>query len=322
MFNTNIILETQPKRLEFSDILDKVSEYDIFKRYIGDFKIGKSYNSPLREDPNPSFGIFVSNRDGTLLYKDLANGECGSVFKFVKKLRGYTTYKETLEEIQKEMNLDQIQIRASRRTFVSKPTEIKVVRRPFSEKDLLFWKQFGISKETLEEYKVNALSRFLVNGEVKGKHESDNPIYSYKVFNKFKIYRPLARKFDKWRGNLSNLDIQGYEQLSENGNLLILTKSLKDVMTLHEMGYEAIAPPSESTIISTIAMDTIKGRFKRIVIFYDRDRTGMQFTRKLAKEYDLDFVFINKKHKTKDISDLVKKVGYAKAANIFEQMIN
>mgnify|MGYP003584421069 CR=1 FL=1 len=47
-----------------------------------------------------------------------------------------------------------------------------------------------------------------------------------------------------------------------------------------------------------------------------------ELEQKLAKEYDLDFIFINKKHKTKDISDLVKKVGYAKAANIFEQMIN
>ena len=138
-------------------------------------------------------------------------------------------------------------------------------------------------------------------------------MYAYKVFNKFKIYRPLSDKSIKWRGNLGSLDIQGFEQLPEKGNLLIITKSLKDVMVLYELGYNSIAPASESTVIPEIAMGNIKKRFKKIVVFYDRDATGMKFARKMVNQYNLDFMFIDKKHETKDISDFVKKFGIKKA---------
>ena len=43
-------------------ILSKVTEYDIYAKYIGQFKVGMIYNSPFRKDKNPSFGIFYSKR--------------------------------------------------------------------------------------------------------------------------------------------------------------------------------------------------------------------------------------------------------------------
>ena len=63
MLNTNIALNIFKKDYTLSDILIKVSQYDLFKKYIGDFKICKIYHSPFREDPSPSFGIFSSNKD-------------------------------------------------------------------------------------------------------------------------------------------------------------------------------------------------------------------------------------------------------------------
>ena len=49
------------------------------------------------------------------------------------------------------------------------------------------------------------------------------------------------------------------------------------------------------------------------MVFYDRDATGMKFARKMVNQYNLDFMFIDKKHETKDISDFVKKFGIKKA---------
>ena len=74
-------------------------------------------------------------------------------------------------------------------------------------------------------------------------------MYAYKVFDKFKIYRPLASKYTKWRTNLTTSDVQGLAQIPEKGDLLIITKSLKDVMVLYEMGYTAISAASETTFI-------------------------------------------------------------------------
>lgn len=309
------------------DVLARVSEYDIFAKYIGEFKIGYIYKSPLREDNNPSFGIFVSHKTGSLLYKDLASDDCGNVFKFVKRLKNLSTYKDTILEIIKDFNIDSKNTgdslaRSTAHTIKQRDTVITVVRKKFNETDMKFWSAFGISRDVLETYKVAAISKYLVNGVIKGGYEQVSPLYCYKVFNKFKIYKPFGSKIMKWRGNLNSLDIQGFEQLPDKGELLIITKSLKDVMVLHEMGYDAVAPSSESTHIPEIVMNNLKRRFKRIIIFYDRDRAGMEFARKLSRTYHLNAIFINKKYKIKDISDLVKNLGYAKALSIFTKMID
>ena len=49
-----------PITLEY--ILSKVTEYDIYAHYLGQFKVGMIYQSPFRKDKNPSFGIFYSKR--------------------------------------------------------------------------------------------------------------------------------------------------------------------------------------------------------------------------------------------------------------------
>jgi len=325
MYNTNTVLnQSAEHKITMNSILEKVTDYDIFSKYIGDFKIGYIYNSPLREDNNPSFGVFVSRKTGDLLYKDLASDDCGNVFKFVKRLKNLKTYEETLKVISEDMNINGLKLMLSseNKQRLIKDTIINVVRKPLNLTDIKFWNSFGISKETLKTYNVSPISKFLINGIVKGTYEIESPLYCYKVFNKFKIYKPFGSKMIKWRGNLNALDIQGFEQLPEKGELLIITKSLKDVMVLSEMGYDAIAPSSESTMIPEIVMNNLKRRFKRIILFYDRDRAGLEFARKLVKKFGLDFFFINKKYKTKDISDLVKGSGYAKALSIFNEMVN
>jgi hypothetical protein len=307
-----------------SDVLEIVSEYDIFRKYIGDIRVGQTIKSPLREDSNPSFGIFVSNRDNALLYKDLANGDCGDAFKFVKNLFGLRKYSEVMSQIISDFNVGYKMSNkpSSKYTFVSRKKQISVKRKAMTAQDLAFWAEFGISEKTLSTYRVNAISLYSVDGEIKATYTKEDPIYSYKVFDKFKIYRPLGKKINKWRGNLSSLDIMGYEQLPEGGDVLIITKSLKDVMVLHELGYNAISPPSESTMIPEIVLNKLKERFKKIVIFYDRDRTGVQFTRKIVSKYSFDFLFINKKYKTKDISDFAKKFSLKEAELFMKSKIS
>ena len=136
-------------------------------------------------------------------------------------------------------------------------------------------------------------------------------MYAYKVFDKFKIYRPLASKYTKWRTNLTNSDVQGLAELpKEGGNLLIITKSLKDVMCLHEMGFYAIAASSETTFIPEDIIKSLRSKWKHIVIIYDRDKTGMLESRKYSKQYKMDAIFVHKKFKAKDISDAISTNSY------------
>lgn len=305
-----------PDNITLDWILSKVTEYDIYAKYIGQFKVGMIYNSPFRKDKNPSFGIYYSKRTKQLLFKDHGTGECGNVIKFVSLFTGKTEYSDILSDIVDKLNITNNTKLVSSKQYIP-PTEtvIGVVRQEFTDVDINYWKQFNISINTLKKFNVNSIKYYLCNGIVKGTYKRENPMYAYKVYNNFKIYRPLADKYTKWRNNLTDYDIQGYEQLPQKGNILFITKSMKDVMCLHEMGYPAVSPSSESTFLPKDVLEQLKTRFKRIIILFDRDVAGVKRSRKLSRETGLEAMFINKKFKAKDISDAVK-------ANNFEEIKN
>lgn len=305
--------------MSLRDLLGKVSDYDIYSYYLGPIKPKKLINSPLRPDDKiPSFAIFPT-KDGSLLFKDHGTGVAGNALKFMKLYKNITTREELEREllrIVRKMNPMSTTVKPKYvKTVDSGLTEIGIVRQPFNEVDKTYWKQFHISIDTLKLFDVFSIKYFLCNNIVRGVYKEDNPMYAYKVDDKFKIYRPLASKYTKWRTNLSNENIQGYKQLPESGNLLFITKSLKDVMCLYEMGFNAISPSSETTFIPKNILEELKKRFKQLVILFDRDAAGVQNARKYSKEYGLDAIFVHKKFKAKDVSDAVKANGFVNVKN-------
>ena len=305
-----------PDNITLDWILSKVTEYDIYAKYIGQFKVGMIYNSPFRKDKNPSFGIYYSKRTKQLLFKDHGTGECGNVIKFVSLFTGKTEYSDILSDIVDKLNItNNTKLVSSKQYIPSTETVIGIVRQEFTDVDINYWKQFNVSINTLKKFNVNSIKYYLCNGIVKGTYKRENPMYAYKVYNNFKIYRPLADKYTKWRNNLTDYDIQGYEQLPQKGDILFITKSMKDVMCLHEMGIPAVSPSSESTFLPKDVLEQLKTRFKRIIILFDRDVAGVKRSRKLSRETGLEAMFINKKFKAKDVSDAVK-------ANSFEEIKN
>lgn len=292
-------------------ILSRVSEYDIYAAYIGNFKVGMIYNSPLRKDKTPSFGCFYSKKTKHLLFKDHGTGECGNVIKFVELYTGITNYSDILQDIVRRLKItNNTQLVSSKQYIPSTETVIGVVRQEFTETDINYWKQFNIQVETLKKFGVSSIKYYLCNGIVKSIYKEDNPMYAYKVYNHFKIYKPLADKYTKWRNNLTELDIQGFKQLPKTGDILIITKSMKDVMCLYEMGIPAISPSSESTFIPDKILEQLKKRFKRIIILFDRDSSGCKSSIKIWNKYKLKPLFINKSFKSKDISDAIKNNSF------------
>lgn len=303
-----------PTDITLDYILSKVSEYDIYAHYLGQFKVGAIYNSPFRKDKNPSFGIYYSKRTKQLLFKDHGTGECGNIVKFVSLYTGLTNYNDILKDIVKQLNITtDTKLDSSKQYIPSSETVIGIVRQKFTPTDINYWSQFNISEKTLKKFNVNSIKYYLCNGIVKGIYKEDNPMYAYKVYNNFKIYRPLADKYTKWRNNLTEYDIQGYAQLPSKGDTLIITKSMKDVMCLYEMGIPAISPSSESTFIPNDILEGLKKRFKRIIILFDRDNTGVKYLRKMSLKTGLEGLLVHKKFKAKDISDAIK-------ANSFEEV--
>ena len=147
-------------------------------------------------------------------------------------------------------------------------------------------------------------------------------MYAYKIFDKFKIYRPysLYRK-DKWRTNCSTIDVQGFEQLPENGDLLIITKSLKDVMVLYKLGYNAVALQSENDKLNYKIYQNLSERFKRIVILFDNDEPGILNAEIFSERYGIPYTFIPISEKIKDISDYIHYHGIDSAKNLMKNLL-
>ena len=306
---TNIKDNVEPITLDY--ILSKVSEYDIYRAYLGDFKVGMIYNSPFRKDKNPSFGCYYSRKTKQLMFKDHGTGDCGNVIKLVSLLTGLINYADILHNIVNKLNITKdTSLVSSKHNISSTETVIGVVRQDFTKIDTDYWSQFHISKQTLKKFDVSSIKYYLSNGIVRGTYRDDNPMYAYKVYNHFKIYKPYADKYTKWRNNLTINDIQGFKQLPKSGDILVITKSLKDVMCLYEMGIPAISPSSESAWLSDIAMNNILKRFKTILICFDRDVAGIKNMRKLSLKTGLNCIIMPKRFKAKDISDAIKVNGF------------
>lgn len=303
MYNTSKVL-----RITKEDVLAKISEYDIYAIYLG-FKptIGELYLSPLRTDTNPSFGLFKSRRNGKILFKDLGTGESGDCFKLASLIE-YKSIRQITDELYQQYNNKQVAktVNIPVKEYVHK--DIVVDDIPFTAEGLLFWNNFGISETTLNKYKVKQIRRFWVNGVEYWTATKASPMFSYFIFSSTKIYRPYNKR-DRFYSDCSSIDLQGWEQLDYSNDTVYITKSLKDVMLLHELGFSAIAPNGEGHSIPAKALKILREKFKRIVILYDRDLPGMKAARKLWRENkDFDFMFIPRKTE-KDLSDYYKKYG-------------
>jgi hypothetical protein len=323
MYDTRLIEDS----LSLDSILEKVTEYDVYSYYIGDkFSIGKVISSPFREDKNPSFGIFKSNKTSSLLYKDLSTGSTGNCVQFVQQLFKLS-YRDSLIKILDDYKNNLLKISTEgitiKEDYRSTNTIISVRKKPFCKTDDLYWNQFGLFRDDLRHFNVYPIQEYWINEIVQPwSYNEANPGYSYQVYNKYKIYKPKAlKKEGKWIGNCTNYDIQGLEQLDDKGHLLIITKSLKDVMVLYKLGYKSIAPNSENNGVPKCIIDNLKSRFTKILILYDNDEAGRKGAINLSTKTNFNTIFIPLDNfATKDISDYVKRYGIEQTSKLMKEL--
>lgn len=312
-------------------ILSRISELDIFRFYEPKLELGRVICSPLRKDKSPSFGLFRSIGGG-IRYKDFSSGEVGNCFNFVKTLFG-CNYNEALQIIIKDFNLKNTISTSIKRVNIVEEIlnnfekKILPVKRSFNQYDYFLWNQYYIPldylvKDNSYPCKYIYLSRAPNDMILWGEETKDNPIYCFEADNRHKVYRPNSIKESKWLSTFTNFDIQGLKSLPQKDNLLIITSSMKDKWVLNRLGYEAIAPQSESTYIPTKIMDYLFAVYDKIIMFYDNDKAGKEFTKKMITLYpELTGVFIPEEYKEKDISDFIKIHGIDEARSLMKKLI-
>jgi hypothetical protein len=298
-------------------ILGHFSQEQIMQHYLKvPIKLQSRFLSPLREDKNPTCGFFY-NKEGSLIFKDFAGFLSGGCFKIVMHIYN-CSFHEALEIIANDFGLID-GVRVERKdyphlvTFQRRETVIQIKRRAFNDEDREYWTQFGISKATLLHFHVPPLETAWLNGECIYSYRKGDPAYAYDFGdNQYKIYFP-KRKTNRFMCNCSL--VQGYQVLRNTTGLVVITKSMKDVMVLHELGITAVAPQSETVYPDDLWITGLLSEALLVVSLYDFDRAGVTMANYMRKKYGIKPMFLTDgrfgsiDYKAKDISDLVKLHG-------------
>lgn len=316
------------------EILKYITELQILERYCANYKeIDVSFKSEFYNDSNPSCRILISG-NGIPYYKDYGNGDYFLAFDYVSRKYG-SNYHETCNIIANDFGLKRTNLSVTPQLLlvndspklVKTKSNIQVIVKPFSLIDYEYWIQYGISLQTLQFFNVKACSHVYLNKGDKHyvfEYKNSNPLYSYKFFKNateyLKIYNPYSlTKEGKWLSNVSSDCLAGYDQLPPTGDLLILTKSLKDTMVYFEMGYNTISLQAETNSISEKSWKELSSRFKKIIINFDNDETGREATDKFLLKYPINCFFIDED--CKDISDYVKLKSLEKAKKLIKKKL-
>ena len=315
------------KKLSKESILKEVSEEEIMRHYLDfEFEIGRMYSSPLRDDDVPSFNVYYSEYQ-ELRFKDF-NGSQGTCFDLVMLLNNCNFY-EAICHINDEFGLGlggrvsekKLSYKKFKAEISDKKCLIQFKPQEFTAIDKKYWFKYGITKSTLEYFNVYSAKYVYMNKQLLFRYTNSSPIYCYKFENKVKVYRPLQPKgVYKWLSNAKMDTIQGHDQLIYEQNTLIITKSLKDVMCLWELGYESIAPQAETTHLDESILANIIENYKNIYILFDNDAAGIFGAETLQKKIPgSKVIYISLE---KDISDVIELHGIDVANELIKNLVN
>jgi len=294
--------------LSVDNILKKVTEYDIFKYYIVGFdKPGKKFCSEIRMDKNPSCSIKIMT-NSKAVYRDWATGETYDCFKYVQQKVISNDFNLGLHSGEVELNTTREMIGEHfKKQPKSSDTKIRVVSIPFTFIGRSYWECYGIDKNTLSKYNVKQISHYYINTSLITIPKKEIAFaYSFGEY-RYKILRPSGNEW-KWISNANSTVVQGLQQLSDYGDTLFITKSLKDVMVLDSLGLDAIAPQSENTVIPLKIITYLKSTWHRIIIYYDNDEPGIIAAKAHSELYKVGYVH-NALGGPKDPSDYYTRYG-------------
>lgn len=310
-------------------LLQQISDIDVYNMYLDEpLSLKTPIRSPLQEESKASFGFFIGE-GSEICFKDfrLGSGDC---IKFVQ-LKFGLNYFEAMSKIVLDAELTNDFIiqntfktnitlgpgSANRDSIVAAGKLLRLSKkgRKFELYDIAFWNQFGINHETLVKYNVTPISHIFLNDKI---ILADKYAYCFTEFKDgvetYKIYQPFNPNY-KWLNNHNDSVWQGWDQLPKTGEIVIVTKSLKDVMAITNItGIPAISLQAEGVAPKAHIIEELKARFETVFLLYDNDydkevNWGREFGEKIADKFNLMQIEIESKYYAKDFSDFVKAYG-------------
>ena len=204
---------------------------------------------------------------------------------------------------------------------ITKDAAIQVEIKDFEQYELDWWARYGITEDILKKFKVYSCKNVFLNGELFHTYKPGQYMFGYYGGNRngcerWKFYLPKNTKY-KWLSNWKSLYIQGAHMMPKNGEYLVITKSMKDTMTLFSIGIPSISPMSETCFLTDSQYNKIIHKFDKVILFMDNDYTGICQMNKIRKSHpELYTCWIPRNKNAKDISDFYKLYGRDKTIEL------
>jgi len=323
-------LPLRPERL-----LEKVSEYDIFRYYMprSDWQINVVTFSPFRNERNPSF--IIGNKHGRLTFIDFGDtSKRGSCFDFVRTMFN-VNLDEALNMIDRDMGLGMTRSTNTQeyKRIISEYkqpikvdktyTSVQAVVRRFTKDELAYWAQYHISEDELKANNVYSLSKVYLNKQLVTS-SLEELRFGYLYDDRWKIYRPFAKeKRYKWvPNNVPITAMDGKEDIKQC-NVAFINKSKKDYMVMKKLFPCSCAVQNEGLgCFSPENVEYIKSNSASQILSFDSDVTGVENSQQITQMFDFGYCNVPRKYLSqgiKDWADLAKAHGMQAIENYLKE---
>jgi hypothetical protein len=325
----------KPSFLTPEKILEKITEYDIFKYYMPntDWEPNVVTFSPFRNERNPSF--MIGNKQGRLTFIDFADtSKRGSCFDFVRMSFNLKDLKEVLALIDRdfglgfsrETNTEQYKRIVSQYIqpvrAVKAYSNIQVVVKAFTNDELAYWNQYHQSLDDLKANNVYSISKVYLNKQL-----FPAPFelrFGYLYDDKWKIYRPHAKdKKSKWVPNNVPITAMDGKDDIKQCDVAFINKSKKDYMVMKKLFPCSCAVQNEGLgCFSPENVEYIKSNSASQILSFDSDVTGVENSQQITKIFDFDYCNVPRKYLSegiKDWADLAKAHGMQTIENYLKE---
>ena len=312
------------EKLDFDTILQKISEYDVFRYYMpNSWELNRVTHSPFRKESRPSFSIY--SKDHRLYYIDFSDAHYrGGCFDFVQQLFNVDC-NTALEMIDRDFNLG---IRIKRNDNLPDHTEIvmkycqpeslekryshiQVITRKFTAEELEYWNQYHQDISDLRENNIYSIKKLYLNRRLMSLKETEMR-FGYLYDGHWKIYRPFNKDFKWIPNNVPSTSMDGLQNI-QGSDVAIINKSKKDYMVIKKIFPHTCAVQSENiSCFSLENVEYLKTNSKRQVLSFDSDGPGVKNSKMITELFDFEYVNVPRyylQEGIKDWADLAKKYG-------------
>lgn len=310
---------------------DLYSDFDIAHKYLGITCVPEVINSPLRQDNNPSLGLFINNRTNSLWFKDFGSGEKGSLYDLLAKMWNVfkdKVYDRILEDMPAPAHIRKHGVKVYRKS--AGKVEVRV--REWRDYDIAYWDSYGISLPWLKFGEIYPISHIILT---KNGHSYPIPAekYAYVYVERkdgivsFKIYQPYSKEY-KWMSKHDSSVWDLWTKIPEKGDKLIITSSRKDALAIwSNTGIPALSLQGEGYIPKEHVVQQLKDRYNKVYVLYDNDfqseeNHGRMYGKIIAERFNVTQIEIPEKWKSKDPSDLVKNHGREVLRGVIYELVN